>query len=164
MEELIGVQIHFANLDYIDLPLDYLSHFNIQGIKKEMDITIPGKQDDDTEIRPIVPSINEYAEKVEIVLSKDWAENTKINYNEKDKETLEDAGGVWNGTVANISVYERLVKYNDINLICLISKEHKEHYIWLPFEKDEDGNNNKYQSTQVRASIIEITIEKIKFE
>lgn len=159
MEELVGVQIHFSNLDCIDLPLDYLAHFSIKGIKKEMDITIPSKQDNDTEIRPIVPSINEYAEKAKIILSKDWAETNRINHNEKDKEISLDAVGEWNGTERNISVLERIVKYKDIHCICLVYRNNEEHYIWLPLERDE-GGNNKYQKTEIRGGIIEIAIEK----
>ena len=95
-------------------------------------------------------------EKNKIIIMKEWAERTRINYNERNREVSLDTLGEFKEEVKNINLVERLVQYRDISFIALKFKN-KYYTISVPSQYEE--GQNKYQRVNVRGNIVEIIIE-----
>lgn len=149
MKYLKGIEIYFNNLDVIELPKEYFSLIDFKDIRKNMQIFIKDKIE-------LIP--NECAEKVKIIIMKEWAERIRINYNERNREVSLDTLGEFKEEVKNINLVERLVQYRDISFIALKFKN-KYYTISVPSQYEE--GQNKYQRVNVRGNIVEIIIENI---
>ena len=149
MKDLKGIEIYFNNLDVIELPKEYFTQIDFKDIRKNMQVFVKDKME----------AIQyECAEKVKIIIMKEWAKRTRINYNEKNREVSLDTLGEFKGEVKNINLVERLVQYRDISFIALKFKN-KYYTISVPSQYEE--GQNKYQRVNVRGNIVEIIIENI---
>ena len=149
MKDLKGIEIYFNNLDVIELPTEYFTQIDFKDIRKNMQVFVKDKME----------AIQyECAEKVKIIIMKEWAKRTRINYNEKNREVSLDTLGEFKGEVKNINLVERLVQYRDISFIALKFKN-KYYTISVPSQYEE--GQNKYQRVNVRGNIVEIIIENI---
>ena len=149
MKGLRNIKIYFNNLDVIELPKEYFTQIDFKDIRKNMQVFVKDKME----------AIQyECAEKVKIIIMKEWAERTRINYNERNREVSLDTLGEFKGEVKNINLVERLVQYRDISFIALKFKN-KYYTISVPSQYEE--GQNKYQRVNVRGNIVEIIIENI---
>ncbi len=149
MKGLRNIKIYFNNLDVIELPKEYFTQIDFKDIRKNMQVFVKDKME----------AIQyECAEKVKIIIMKEWAKRTRINYNEKNREVSLDTLGEFKGEVKNINLVERLVQYRDISFIALKFKN-KYYTISVPSQYEE--GQNKYQRVNVRGNIVEIIIENI---
>lgn len=148
MKGLKNIKIYFNNLDVIELPKKCCAMIDFKDIRKNMQILVKGM--DVTQY--------ECAEKVKIIIMKEWAERIRINYNERNREVSLDTLGEFKEEVKNINLVERLVQYRDISFIALKFKN-KYYTISVPSQYEE--GQNKYQRVNVRGNIVEIIIENI---
>ena len=148
MKGLKNIKIYFNNLDVIELPKKCCAMIDFKDIRKNMQILVKGM--DVTQY--------ECAEKVKIIIMKEWAEGTRINYNERNREVSLDTLGEFKGEVKNINLVERLVQYRDIAFIAL---KIKNKYYTISVQSQYEEGQNKYQRVNVRGNIVEIIIENI---
>ena len=97
-------------------------------------------------------------EKIKIIIMKEWAEGTRINYNERNREVSLDTLGEFKEEVKNINLVERLVQYRDISFIAL---KFKTKYYTISVPSQYEKGQNKHQKVNVRENIVEIIIENI---
>lgn len=130
MKKIKAIEFVFENLECLTVDSKYIGDFSMEGFETKI-------------MGAGVCSIREYTtcEKIDLVIYKD-ANITVESYGDKYK------------------VFDRILSWNDITIICLKYEDDIEQEIYVPWDNENDYYDNKAQSSFISDEHLYLTINK----
>lgn len=130
MKKIKAIEFVFENLECLTVDSKYIGDFSMESFETKI-------------MGAGVCSIREYTtcEKIDLVIYKD-ANITIESYGDKYK------------------VFDRILSWNDITIICLKYEDDIEREIYVPWENENDYYDNKAQSSFISDEHLYLTINK----
>lgn len=130
MKKIKAIEFVFENLECLTVDSKYIGDFSMEGFETKI-------------MGAGVCSIREYTtcEKIDLVIYKD-ANITIESYGDKYK------------------VFDRILSWNDITIICLKYEDDIEREIYVPWDNENDYYDNKAQSSFISDEHLYLTINK----
>ena len=130
MKKIKAIEFVFENLECLTVDSKYIGDFSMEGFETKI-------------MGAGVCSIREYTtcEKIDLVIYKD-ANITIESYGDKYK------------------VFDRILSWNDITIICLKYEDDIEQEIYVPWDNENDYYDNKAQSSFISDEHLYLTINK----
>ena len=130
MKKIKAIEFVFENLECLTVDSKYIGDFSMEGFETKI-------------MGAGVCSIREYTtcEKIDLVIYKD-ANITVESYGDKYK------------------VFDRILSWNDITIICLKYEDDIEREIYVPWDNENDYYDNKAQSSFISDEHLYLTINK----
>lgn len=130
MKKIKAIEFVFENLECLTVDSKYIGDFSMEGFETKI-------------MGAGVCTIREYTtcEKIDLVIYKD-ANITVESYGDKYK------------------VFDRILSWNDITIICLKYEDDIEREIYVPWEGENDYYDNKAQSSFISDEHLYLTINK----
>ena len=130
MKKIKAIEFVFENLECLTVDSKYIGDFSMEGFETKI-------------MGAGVCSIREYTtcEKIDLVIYKD-AKITVESYGDKYK------------------VFDRILSWNDITIICLKYEDDIEQEIYVPWDNENDYYDNKAQSSFISDEHLYLTINK----
>ena len=130
MKKIKAIEFVFENLECLTVDSKYIGDFSMEGFETKI-------------MGAGVCSIREYTtcEKIDLVIYKD-ANITVESYGDKYK------------------VFDRILSWNDITIICLKYEDDIEQEIYVPWDNENDYYDNKAQSSFISDEHLYLTRNK----
>ena len=130
MKKIKAIEFVFENLECLTVDSKYIGDFSMEGFETKI-------------MGAGVCTIREYTtcEKIDLVIYKD-ANITIESYGDKYK------------------VFDRILSWNDITIICLKYEDDIEREIYVPWDNENDYYDNKAQSSFISDEHLYLTINK----
>ena len=130
MKKIKAIEFVFENLECLTVDSKYIGDFSMEGFETKI-------------MGAGVCSIREYTtcEKIDLVIYKD-ANITIESYGDKYK------------------VFDRILSWNDITIICLKYEDDIEREIYVPWDNENNYYDNKAQSSFISDEHLYLTINK----
>lgn len=130
MKKIKAIEFVFENLECLTVDSKYIGDFSMEGFETKI-------------MGAGVCSIREYTtcEKIDLVIYKD-ANITVESYGDEYK------------------VFDRILSWNDITIICLKYEDDIEQEIYVPWDNENDYYDNKAQSSFISDEHLYLTINK----
>ena len=130
MKKIKAIEFVFENLECLTVDSKYIGDFSMEGFETKI-------------MGAGVCTIREYTtcEKIDLVIYKD-ANITIESYGDKYK------------------VFDRILSWNDITIICLKYEDDIEQEIYVPWYEENNPYNNKAQSSFISDEHLYLTINK----